>query len=359
MTSTCRMPDVQMALLDAARFDDALDDDLSLHLAGCEDCHTAVERLRRMASTWTSDAAAAPENELRLQAATERFAALATLRRQERWRASLPFALAGAAAGLAVLVATHRIGGPSPQATEPTAQANAASLAAGRKELEPGAVTGPASADRDSARASLAVPHVEGPRGVTPLSDGLRIELKAGEAARVALANGQSSELRGPCAVEFWSSSTEVGGWRLAPVKIETADTVLPEPEVAARAAVDRARSVEELASAQRQVGARETAPSGAAVAEVPKASAHAQIAWERAAEAMRRDDFGGADAAFGELCRAPDAATRDKARLARAQLWIAHGRGAQVQAVLTDLAANGSTPLVRQRAAEFLSREP
>src|SRR5260370_415535 len=93
---------------------------------------------------------------------------------------------------------------------------------------------------RPHRRPSLGVPRVEGPRGVTPLADGLRIELKAGEAARVALANGQSSELRGPCAVEFWSSSTEVGGWRLAPVKIETADTVLPEPEVAARAALTR-----------------------------------------------------------------------------------------------------------------------
>src|SRR6185436_98184 len=83
--------------------------------------------------------------------------------------------------------------------------------------------------DRAS-KAALALPHVEGPRGVTPLVDGLRIELKAGETAKVALANGQSSEVRGPCAVEFWSSANEVGGWRLTPVEASSAGDILADP---------------------------------------------------------------------------------------------------------------------------------
>jgi hypothetical protein len=87
-------------------------------------------------------------------------------------------------------------------------------------------------------------------------------------------------------------------------------------------------------------------------------ASPKSERAWARAAEALRRDDFAGGDQAFDELRRAPDAPTRDAARLARAQLWIAHGWGAAVRPVLEDLAATGATPLVRQRAAEFLSRE-
>ena len=67
-------------------------------------------------------------------------------------------------------------------------------------------------------------------------------------------------------------------------------------------------------------------------------------------------DDFDAADSSFADLCSAPDATTRDAARLARAQLWIAHGRGDAVRPVLRDLAAHGATALVRQRAAEFLS---
>ena len=79
--------------------------------------------------------------------------------------------------------------------------------------------------------------------------------------------------------------------------------------------------------------------------------------AWARAAEALRLNDFAAADRAFSDLGHAPDAATRDAARLARAQLWIAHGRAKEVTPVLQDLAATGATPLVRQRAAEFLAK--
>ena len=79
--------------------------------------------------------------------------------------------------------------------------------------------------------------------------------------------------------------------------------------------------------------------------------------AWARAAVALREDDFDAADRAFDELGRSSDPATRDAARLARAQLWISRGREAAVRPVLEQLAQSGATALVRQRAAEFLYR--
>jgi hypothetical protein len=372
MTSNCSMPDVQMALLDAARFGDALDDELSNHLDACDACRAAVERLRRMAETWMSDEAVQPESERAVTIAAERFAARAARRRESSWRVPLSFAFAGATAALAFLAATHRLGGSPTGATELPMQAS--QEARDVRPVAPGAGPNvePASAGA-TARAILAVPHVEGPRGIAPLVNGLRIELKSGESAKVALANGQASELRGPCAVEVWSSSTEVGGWRLTPVQLETADAILPEIADQPGADAPRALATDAASRKASKGGSRERAinsqPSNAepAVAEdgsneattaapLPKTSAKVKIAWERATEAMGRDDFAAADAAFGELCSSSDAATRDKARLARAQLWITAGRGAEVQTVLMDLAANGTTPLVRQRAAEFLS---
>jgi hypothetical protein len=89
-----------------------------------------------------------------------------------------------------------------------------------------------------------------------------------------------------------------------------------------------------------------------------PDATQVESRAWARAAAALRADDFDGADRAFDELGRASDSATRDAARLARAQLWISRGREAEVRPVLQQLAEHGATALVRQRAAEFLNRD-
>ena len=69
----------------------------------------------------------------------------------------------------------------------------------------------------------------------------------------------------------------------------------------------------------------------------------------------MRVSDYGAAEAAFGELARAPDAPTRDAARLARAQVWIAQGRSLRARPELESLAAGGATPLLRKRAAAAL----
>src|SRR5262249_50842606 len=83
--------------------------------------------------------------------------------------------------------------------------------------------------------------------------------------------------------------------------------------------------------------------------------SVSADEAWARANDALKRNDFGAADYALSDLNTVADRATREQSLLARAQLWIGNGRGAEVRGILKDLAANGSSEFVRRRAAELL----
>jgi hypothetical protein len=337
MKSSCKMPELQMALLEAARFGDALEPEVAFHFDVCDECQATIERLRRMASVWVADNEAV-DSDAAISMAAARFAARSSRRKETSWQGPLPFALVGALAAAAFLLAMHRIGSPGSASVATSSPVAVEGVDPGRSFLRGSRAPDPSASLDRSPRAALAVPHVEGPHGVTPLADGLRLELKEGESARVALANGQSSELHGPCVIEFWSSSTEVGGWRLSLAEPVTSGVILANP-----APTPPVPIMEQ-----------------AAPAEVPAPSKRAPVerAWARATEAMRRDDFAAADDAFGELCHAPDAITRDKARLARAQLWIGHGRGADVRSVLVDLAANGANELVRERAAEFLRRQ-
>lgn len=77
---------------------------------------------------------------------------------------------------------------------------------------------------------------------------------------------------------------------------------------------------------------------------------------WESAAKNLASQDFKGADHAFAELGKRSDLATRETARLARAAWWTANGRQNEVKPVIADLAANATTPSVRQQARELLS---
>ncbi len=327
----------------------------------------AIERLRRMASAWSNDPVAI-DSESIIATAAARFASRASRRKEATWLGSLPFAFVGAIAAAALLLVTHRL----PSASQAPASAVAIDSRASHSPSLPNVRE--SARNNPPSRAALAVPHVDGPRGVTPLADGLRIELKAGESAKVALADGQSSELRGPCAIEFWSSSTEVGGWRLSQVEPATSGLLLDDPRKTGQAPANHVMAPDAPATSKHAPGRSSTpTTTDPAPAEPPPAAAPAdvaasesaastaspklQAAWVRAAEAQRRDDFAAADTAYGELCRAPDKAARDAARLARAQLWIAHGRGAEVRPVLIELAASGATPLVRQTARECLSR--
>jgi hypothetical protein len=96
----------------------------------------------------------------------------------------------------------------------------------------------------------------------------------------------------------------------------------------------------------------------------VERGSAHTSpgstvSAWTAAASALRVGDYARAEHAFDDLARAPDAPTRDAARLARAQVWIAEGRESEARPELEELERAGATALVRQRAADALDALP
>jgi hypothetical protein len=78
---------------------------------------------------------------------------------------------------------------------------------------------------------------------------------------------------------------------------------------------------------------------------------------WASAAKNLSSQDFKGADTAFAELGKRGDPATRETARLARAAWWTANGRQNEVKPVIADLAANATTPSVRQQARDLLLR--
>jgi len=80
---------------------------------------------------------------------------------------------------------------------------------------------------------------------------------------------------------------------------------------------------------------------------------------WARVARALSASDWLRADEALVELSATSDPATRDAAELARAELWIAHGRGGALRASVERLSAFGATPLIRRRAARLLERMP
>ena len=90
----------------------------------------------------------------------------------------------------------------------------------------------------------------------------------------------------------------------------------------------------------------------------VPEASAGGaspRSGWVEAAAAMREGDYPRAERAFDVLARSNAPRTRDEARLARAQVWIAEGRSDEARAELEALARSGATALVRERASDSL----
>jgi len=84
-------------------------------------------------------------------------------------------------------------------------------------------------------------------------------------------------------------------------------------------------------------------------------ANAAAEETWSKAREALVKDDFSAADAAFAELGKVDHIPTREAARFARSLLWRKHGRGNEVRPVLEDLARNAKTAEIKKRAGELL----
>jgi len=429
MNPRCPAPEVQTAVLDEVRNAQELPSDLALHLDECVACQIQVERLRRMAAVWTGDEV----DDDALALAEAKFLARRGSRRvTPGWLDVIPFASAGVAAGLLLLVATGTVDLPwKSRAANGTpggpADMHAAATPKGPAPSDAPRVAPVFAASAEAAKRVRAQAHVETARGVAPLVNGLRLELKQGESAKVALSDGRASTVEGPCLVEFWSTPTEVGGWRMVREEAPARDERSPQPgtapgELAAR---EESSAAETRAGTDESAAREKSALPGQAAAESPGAfpgapatpsgpspsaaasSGHAAAkegatvagnapskksapanregtaaaalnetvadntqaagsgvslgsvrAWERAAAALREDDFEGADRAFDELAHSGNPATRDAARLARVQLWMSRGREREVRSVLEQLAQTGATPLVRRRATELLYRD-
>ena len=215
MSPQCSQPDLQMEVLKEARDPETMPRDLAEHLEECAACQTAAERLRRMVSVWEADEI----DEDAMAAARARFQARGTAgRAAPGWFDIVPFASAGVAAGYLLLAATGTISLPwksrPPVDTLSQAAAPVSTVGGARAAVENGLprLAPVFAATDDSARTVRSRPHIETARGVAPLVDGLRLELKRGESARVALAGGHASKVEGPCLVEFWSTPMEAGG---------------------------------------------------------------------------------------------------------------------------------------------------
>jgi hypothetical protein len=149
----------------------------------------------------------------------------------------------------------------------------------------------------------------------------------------------------------------------LAPATAAALPVETPAPAAApaqprdSTSATDRAQTSEPRAHRVATSAAATTAASAVVEPKASPSAADTVQAWAAAAAAMRAADYPRAEAAFADLTRAADAHTRDAARLARAQVWLAQGRVTEARPELQDLAANGATAGLRSRAAAAIDR--
>jgi hypothetical protein len=152
---------------------------------------------------------------------------------------------------------------------------------------------------------------------------------------------------------------------RPAPARAVPEALANPAPEPSARPAMARDQLM--LAPAPPSAPTTEQSPAPAvarfdSTTEVeleanPRSDATAPSdAWQRAADALRRQDDREASRALGELGHSPDPLTRDSAALAEAQLDARAGRWSRALPALQRLATAGATPLIRRRAREMLA---
>jgi hypothetical protein len=298
MTPRCLDPSIGDHLLADVRPGGApLTPEQLQHLEVCESCRTSLERQRRLAMTWQDLEPTARE----VRSARARFAVRGRERRSVKMvpkAAALVIVLAAAAASAAVRVVVVRL--VSPQVPSPAV------------------VVDPPTTPTQAKRPHGAAHHGKSPPMAAEIGDGLP------EVADDVPAVADAGATAEPAVAEV-----SVNDLPPAPV----------QPPVPAR-----------RVSAAGPPAATLSAPA------VQAAEAGAPPSWwTLAASAMRAGDYVGAEAAFNELARSPEASTRDAARLARAQVWIAQGRVSQARPELQSLTVDGATPLVRKRAADAL----
>jgi hypothetical protein len=185
------------------------------------------------------------------------------------------------------------------------------------------------------------------------------------ETPRVAAASraiSARSPRRTPAAAAVQSAPATVAFPELAPEPVDRPAALSPAPKPRSVAAASaRARASEHRLRPVPVPPAPAPARAGAAVPAAPSVASLAPLTseasgpWERAAKALAAGDWNGADKALTELDRSDDVHARDAATLARAQLRITQGRGAEVRPALERLASGGATPLIRRRAAALL----
>ena len=78
---------------------------------------------------------------------------------------------------------------------------------------------------------------------------------------------------------------------------------------------------------------------------------------WQHAARGLREQDFAKAHQALLEIERSARGGERDAARLAHAQLLSSHGRTAEAERLLRELAQHAQSELVRGKARALLTR--
>jgi hypothetical protein len=300
MTMKCAAPTLQEKLLERARMPGIR---LSLehrsHLGDCESCRTTVERTRRLARTWQSLAPSAEET-----AAVRR--RISSQREPERARrttsAMLVFAilvLTAAASAATGAVPSRRIWAHLGSAALATRDAFVTSIGQRRHAQAPGAVVWP-----------LVPPPAA---------------IESPPALAVAPPDPLPIEGKGPDAMAKGASGTSFDA-----------------DDHRSRSSPRRARNRHAAPAAPAQASAQAAGPSRAEPPPHP---------WIEAASAMRAGDYVRAERALDALIGGGDAVTRDAARLARAQIWLARDRAADAAKELDALSETGATPYVRERA--------
>ena len=192
---------------------------------------------------------------------------------------------------------------------------------------------------------------------------GLLLGLAAGAAAQIAARRWAAS--KGPAGAH--TPAGRVAGPRAAIAPLLPDRPVEPRVEVAGDSVTGNAATPRDPGSTRvhshrrgaAPVHARALADAAASEDQTTETSAGGIASWETVAAALRAGDTAAAESALNRLAAKNDVRTRDAARLARAQLWLARGRTVPAREELEDLAATGATPTIRARARDALQARP
>jgi hypothetical protein len=178
-------------------------------------------------------------------------------------------------------------------------------------------------------------PRIERDGVMIEVTPGMEFEIAEGQSVTVVMGDERTT-VAGPRLIEFTFEADRASGFRMhlsSPAGSARPGVATPTKE-SKRPVVRSNGAPHESAAAKREI-------SG----------------WRRAAEAMRQGDDAEAERALSDLTRSSNAANRDAAALALAQLHLAAGRTQRARPELERLSRTGSTQLVRRRARELLVR--